>query len=65
MPGLTGMDVAREVAAARADLPVVITSGYSSDELLAQAAGAGVRALLQKQHMLEQLTRVVREQLPA
>jgi CheY-like chemotaxis protein len=35
MPGLTGMDVARDVAAARADLPVVITSGYISDELQA------------------------------
>jgi CheY-like chemotaxis protein len=60
MPGFTGMDVARAVAAIRPDLPVVISSGYISEELQAQARAAGVRHLLQKQNSLEELALLVR-----
>ncbi len=48
MPGLSGLDVAREVRAIRADLPVAVASGFIDEELRAQAAGAGVRELIFK-----------------
>ena len=60
MPSFTGTDVARAVAAIRADLPVVISSGYISEELQAAATTANVRGLLQKQNTLEELLPLVR-----
>ena len=48
MPMTSGLDVAREVRALRADLPVVITTGYVDDSLRAQAAAIGVREVLFK-----------------
>ncbi|MEO5770516.1 MAG: PAS domain S-box protein, partial [Burkholderiaceae bacterium] len=48
MPELSGLDVVRELAHIRSDLPVVITSGLISDELRSQAHRLGVRRLLQK-----------------
>jgi CheY-like chemotaxis protein len=54
------MDVARAVAAIRPDVPVVISSGYISEDLQAQARAAGVRHLLQKQNSLEELALLVR-----
>ena len=59
MPGRTGLDVARELAAIRPDLPVVISTGFASDELRAQAARLGVRAVMQKEHTLEELGAVL------
>jgi two-component system, cell cycle sensor histidine kinase and response regulator CckA len=48
MPGLSGLDVAREAAAVRPDLPVVIFSGHIDDQLRSKARELGVRQLLGK-----------------
>ena len=56
MPGISGLDVARHIARLRPGLPVVISSGYLSDSLRAQALQAGVRALMQKENTYEELT---------
>jgi CheY-like chemotaxis protein len=56
MPEISGLDVARRVARLRHGLPVVISSGYLSDSLRAQATQAGVRALMQKENTFEELT---------
>ncbi|MEQ1517883.1 MAG: PAS domain S-box protein, partial [Usitatibacteraceae bacterium] len=53
MPGMSGLDVAREVRAIRADLPVAVTSGFIDETLRAQAAGAGVRELIFKASAVE------------
>ena len=63
MPGFTGLDVARAIAEIRPDLPVVISSGYITEDLRAQASAAGVRSLLQKQNTLEELALLVRSAL--
>jgi PAS domain S-box-containing protein len=63
MPGLSGLDVARELARIRPDLPVVMSSGYFTDEVFAAATQAGVRSLLQKEYTLEQLIGIVRHVL--
>ncbi len=48
MPGLSGLEVAGEVRALRADLPVAITSGFIDETLRAGAADAGVFELIPK-----------------
>jgi PAS domain S-box-containing protein len=59
MPDLSGLDVARELAAIRSDLPVVISSGNIPEQLQSDARQAGVRALLHKQYTLEELGAVI------
>ena len=61
MPGYSGLDVALALHEVRADLPVVISSGYITEELQAQAAAAGVRGLMRKQNTMEELLRLVRK----
>ena len=63
MPGLCGLDLARELARLRPGLPVVISSGFVSEELIAAASQAGVRSVMQKEYTLEQLTDIVRASL--
>ena len=60
MPGLSGLELVREVRAIRADLPVALTSGYITDELRQQAAEAGVRHLIYKPNTVSELCEVVR-----
>jgi CheY-like chemotaxis protein len=55
MPGMSGLDVAREVRAIRADLPVAVASGFIDEELRAQAKGAGVVELIFKADAAEDL----------
>jgi DNA-binding NarL/FixJ family response regulator len=55
MPSFSGLELAREVARIRADLPVVISSGHLSDEQRSDLMNAGVRALVQKQSTIDEL----------
>ena len=48
MPGMDGIAVAEQIQAQRPWLPVVIVSGYATDENEARAKAAGVRAVLHK-----------------
>jgi YesN/AraC family two-component response regulator len=48
MPGLTGTDLAREVRLLRADIPIVLMSGYSGALLHARAREVGIREILRK-----------------
>jgi CheY-like chemotaxis protein len=59
MPNCSGLDVARALASIRPSLPVAISSGYVSDELRVRAAALGVRAVMQKEHTLEELGALV------
>jgi PAS domain S-box-containing protein len=53
MPGLSGLDVVRQVKAWRADLPVVITSGHVTPAMTAEALAEGVLLVLSKQDSVE------------
>jgi len=55
MPGMSGLEVAREIARIRQDLPVAIASGYITDELRVSALAAGVRDLIYKPNAVEDL----------
>lgn len=55
MPELSGLEVSRQLVTLRPALPVLIISGHISDELPGLARRAGVRGLVQKQNVLEEL----------
>jgi len=55
MPGVSGLDVATEVRSIRPDLPVVIFSGYVTDQLRADALQAGVREVISKANTVDDL----------
>jgi signal transduction histidine kinase len=59
MPGMSGIDVAREVLAINPALPVAVASGYISDELQAEAAAAGVAEVVFKTDAVEAFCEVV------
>ena len=59
MPGLTGLELLHLVMAARADLPVAITSGYLSDDQRGALLDAGARTILPKEEVSERLGTVV------
>lgn len=59
MPGMSGIDVAREVLAINPTLPVAVASGYISDELQAEAAAAGVTEVVFKTDAVEAFCEVV------
>ena len=56
MPGMTGIELAQEIRRRHADLPVVLTSGYS--HVLSEHGSTGYE-LLQKPYSAEQLARVL------
>ncbi len=56
MPGMTGIDLAKEIRRRHFDLPVVLTSGYS--QMLSQNGNHGFE-LLQKPYSIEQLSRLL------
>ncbi|MES2993792.1 MAG: ATP-binding protein [Pseudomonadota bacterium] len=63
MPEGSGLDIADAVRALRPALPVVISSGYLSEELQLAARQAGVRRLLAKENTVEELGPLLRELL--
>ena len=56
MPDMTGLELAQEIRRCHADLPVVLTSGYS--HVLSEHGSHGFE-LLQKPYSVEQLSRVL------
>ncbi|MBE0588688.1 MAG: PAS domain-containing protein [Hydrogenophaga sp.] len=65
MPGLSGVDVARAIHRLRPGQRIAIVSGHVSDELLAEAAAAGVSDVLGKQDSMEALGAAIRQLLEA
>ncbi|MCW5613177.1 MAG: PAS domain S-box protein [Rubrivivax sp.] len=63
MPDMSGLELAQELRRLHPALPVIISSGFLSDELREQAAAAGVRALLKKENTLEELAGLLQQVL--
>ena len=59
MPGMSGLEVAREVRTIRADLPVAVASGFIDEALQAQADAAGVREVIFKPDAADRLCALV------
>ena len=48
MPGMSGLDVGRQVRLMRADLPVVMVSGFIDENLVAKARASGMQTVTSK-----------------
>jgi len=59
MPGMSGLDVVRAVHAIRADIPIILASGYIDQELQRQATAAGVARIVYKPNSTEELGRAI------
>jgi PAS domain S-box-containing protein len=64
MPRMTGIELAQRLTLARADLPVLLYSGYGTDIDPEQAARSGVCASIAKPVEPRQLFEILREHLP-
>ncbi len=63
MPEGSGLDLALALPALRPGLPLVICSGYVDAELHARAEAAGVRAIVRKEYLVEELPGIVQRVL--
>ncbi len=59
MPGMNGLDLAWALRRLRADLPIVITSGYVPDDLRLQVRRIGQCRLLNKENLADEVGSVV------
>ena len=59
MPHMSGLELAQALREIRADLPVVLTSGYLTEELRAKAPAAGIRELIHKPNTVDELCAAV------
>ena len=64
MPGLSGIDVVRELRSLRPVLRVAIVSGHVNERLIAEAAALGVTDVLGKQDSMDALGDAIRAMLP-
>lgn len=60
MPGMTGLEVLREARKLNTDLPVLLLSGYGTEEAVTEAAQYGVQGFLTKPHKNDELILMVR-----
>lgn len=63
MPGVSGVDFARLARGLRRELPVVVSSGYLSDERREEALRAGASGFVRKERVADELVQVVRSAL--
>ena len=64
MPQLSGLEVAREVRTLRADLPILLMTGYAGAVDLTELAGLGVGELVEKPFMAARLVEIIARHLP-
>ncbi len=63
MPGMSGFDLVRELRRKRADIPVVVTSGYFRPEDIQEAEALGLSAMLVKPNAVEELGLILHDAL--
>lgn len=65
MPDVSGLDVCAAARAARSDLPLIVSSGFLSEALVAETTRLGLSALLKKENTFEELPLMLRRVLDA
>jgi CheY-like chemotaxis protein len=55
MPNMTGIEAFKELRALRADLPILVTSGYSEEESAREFQGQDRAGFIQKPYRVSQL----------
>jgi CheY-like chemotaxis protein len=63
MPGIPSEEALHQLKAIRADVPVVISSGYSEEEALERFGDLGVAAFIQKPYTSRSLLQKIRRLL--
>jgi signal transduction histidine kinase/ActR/RegA family two-component response regulator len=63
MPNLTGVDLARQLIALRADIPIILCSGFNENIDAAGAKAMGIREYIMKPVVMKELAHVVRKVL--
>ncbi len=63
MPEMSGLDLAAQLIAIRADLPIIITSGYVRPEDKIKADRLGVRDIVLKPNTVAEMSELIRERL--
>ena len=59
MPGMTGLELAGELKRLRADLPIILASGYGADVTPERAARLGIRRVIDKPAPAGELARSI------
>jgi CheY-like chemotaxis protein len=63
MPGMSGLEFAREVLAVRADMPLIVMTGYVRSDVVTAAKELGVRDVVLKPDTIEELASLVQAEL--
>jgi CheY-like chemotaxis protein len=63
MPDLTGDQLAAQVTGIRQDMPVVLISGYTNEIDEQKSKRAGIKAIIQKPFVREELSRAIQSVL--
>jgi PAS domain S-box-containing protein len=63
MPGMSGMEVSRQMLEIRPDIPVLLASGYVRSEDVEQARSIGIREVIWKPQTIGEMGDLVAEQL--
>jgi len=63
MPGLTGKDLARELMSIRADIPIILCTGFSNLVNEKKAKEAGIREFIMKPYTIADLAKAIRKAL--
>jgi CheY-like chemotaxis protein len=59
MPGMSGLELARDLLAVRSDVPILLTSGNAPAEVQEAAIRMGVRELIPKPETINELSRAL------
>ena len=63
MPGISGMDVSRQILAIRPDIPVLLATGYVRTEDVEQARAIGIREVIWKPQTIGEMGDLLAQQL--
>jgi CheY-like chemotaxis protein len=63
MPGMTGIELAREIMIIRPDIPIILCTGFSELTNEKRAKEAGIREFILKPYVITSLTKTIRQVL--
>ena len=63
MPGMTGTELSHELLSIRADIPIILCSGYSPNVDEQKAKDIGIREYIMKPFTKKKLARLIRKAL--
>ena len=63
MPGMNGMELAAGALQVRPDIPIILSTGFSDDTIREEAATIGIRKILSKPFVLQELASSVQDAL--